>query len=591
MQPHRSLPALAAILLSACFAPEYPANRPCGADGWCPPGQDCIEMVCRLPGYVPPRPDASALDGAVSDAEPSPSDNADLDELLLSVPGLTPVFAPATTEYDLRVSTLVRSLRVIASPAAPGATLTIAGSEAAGGQPSLPIDVASDVITPVDIAVMASAGSEKTYHVDVHPDGSVAQHVYGKADNAGEYDNFGWHVAIDGDTLAVSAPAEASCAIGVHPRGQTNAGCAGSGAVYLFRRRGSAWEPEAYLKPSNTDDADEFGVSLALDGDTLVVGAFHEDGTLFDSGAAYVFHRAAGVWSEEAYLKPMDLQVSQEFGWSVAVAGDLIAVGARLEDDSASGTTDSGAVYLFRRDVDGWKQEARLAALTPETDAFFGYGVAVAAGVVVVGACGQGCPPYPRTIPDPQTAGTAYVFRLVATDWQQEADLTSLASPAPRAGDAFGYSVALAGDTVVIGARTEDSSSGDSGAVYVFGKVADAWSQEDFLKAANADTGDRFGSSVAIAGTLMAVGATGEGDGNGAAYLYGHNGSAWSELKYIKASNTGRDDQFGFRVALSDDALAVGAPFEDGSRTAPVHGPLTGDDDAREDSGAVYLFH
>jgi hypothetical protein len=591
MQPHRSLPALAALLLSACFDPGYPANRPCGADGWCPPGQDCVDMVCRLPGYVPPGLDAAVLDSAVFDADPSSPENADLDELSFSVPGLTPAFTPATTAYDLHVSTLVRSLRVTASPVNPGATLEVAGSAATDGEPSPPIDVAADDITPVAITVSAVAGGEKTYRVDVHPDGNVAQHVYGKADNAGEYTYFGWRVAIDGDTLAVSAVGEASCAIGVHPTGQPGTGCVNSGAVYVFRRRGSLWQLEAYLKPSNTEDSDEFGTGLALDGDTLVVGAFHEDGTLSDSGAAYVFRRAGGVWSQDGYLKPMNLQADQDFGWSVAVAGDLVAVGARLEDDTGSGTTDSGAVYLFRRDEEAWKPEARLAAATPETDAFFGYSVAVAEGVVVVGACGQGCPPYPRTIPDPQTAGAAYVFRRGGTDWEQEAELAPLASPGPQAGDAFGYSVAVDGDTVVIGANGEDTSSSNGGAVYVFGKVADTWSQEGFLKAASTDSEDRFGSSVAIAGSLVAVGATGEGDGNGAAYLYGRNGSTWSEVKYLRASNTGNDDQFGFTVALSNDGLLVGAPFEDGSGTVPVHGPMTGDDDGRDESGAVYLFH
>jgi trimeric autotransporter adhesin len=590
MQHHRLLPALAAILLSACFEPAYPGDRPCGADGWCPPGQDCIEMVCRLPGYVPPPPDAAVLDGAMPEDGLPSADNADLAELSLSVPGLAPAFTPASTTYDLRVSSLVRSLRVTASPEHPDATLEVAGSSTMAGEPSLPITVATTT-TALDITVTAPAGNEKTYRIDVHPDDSAAQHVYGKADNAGRYDNLGWSVAIDGDTLAVSAPVEASCATGVHDRGQTNTGCGGSGAVYVFHRRGSVWELEAYLKPSNTDDFDEFGVSLALDGDTLVVGAFHEDGTLSDSGAAYVFSRIAGIWSEEAYLKPMVPQEAQDFGWSVAVSGDLIVVGARLEDDSGSSTTDSGAVYLFRRDQDGWKQEARLAALTPETDEFFGYSVSAADDVVVVGACGHGCPPFGRTIPSPQTAGTAYMFRRVATTWQQEADLAALASPSPGPGDAFGVSVALAGDTVVIGARYDDNSSSDSGAAHVFRNADDTWGHEAYLKATSTDAGDRFGTSVAIAGTLVAVGAVGEGDGNGAVYLYGRSGTVWRELELIKPSNTSADDQFGHRVALSDDALAVGAPYEDGSGTALVHGAMDGDDNGREDSGAVYLFH
>jgi hypothetical protein len=613
-------------VLGACFDPSYPTGNPCGADGYCPGRLVCHPQrnICvRTIDGLDAGPGSDAGPGAI-DASVGP-DNADLQSLDLSVPGLAPAFAGGTTEYELAVSGLVRSVQVIARPQHPDATVTIAGVTTPAGQPSAPIPVPL-ARTTVDITVTAPASNQKTYLVHLRPDGSVAQHVYAKADNAGEGDVFGWRVAIDGDTLAVAASYEASCATGVHPTGQGDNACAGSGAVYVFRRRGSAWEPEAYLKPFNTDREDEFGVSLALDGDTLVVGAFREDSSASgvpsdgqddarsNSGAAYVFRRVGGAWQQDAYLKADGPQEDQEFGWSVAVTGDLVAVGARLED--GSGTTDSGAVYLFRRNVSRWIPEARLEAPAPAGDDFFGYAVAAAGDVVAVGACSHGCPPAGRGIADPQRAGTVHVFRRSGAAWAHEA---ALGPQTPDPADAFGHAVALAGDLLIIGAPLEDSSSRSidqgqdddlasaSGAAYVFRKSGASWVQEAYLKAPNADAADRFGASVAIAGELVAVGALGESsfatgidgepdddsvDNSGAAYLYRRTGAAWSALAYVKASNTADGDELGTSVALSEDALVVGAPYEDRAGTGIELGPEGGrGGGARSESGAVYLFH
>lgn len=618
--------AVLGAALGACFDPSFPSGNPCGAGGYCPEGLVChpqLDICVRTIDGPDARPGSDGGPGAI-DAGPGP-DNADLQSLDLSVPGLAPAFAGDTTEYELPVSGLVRSVHVVARPQHPDAIVTVAGVTTPAGQPSAPIPV-PPAPTTVAITVTAPASNQKTYLVHLRPGGSVAQHIYAKADNAGEGDVFGWRVAIDRDTLAVAASYEASCATGVHPTGQGDNGCVGSGAVYVFRRRGSAWEPEAYLKPFNTDREDEFGVSLALDGDTLVVGAFREDSSaggvpsdgqndaLSNSGAAYVFRRVGGVWQQDAYLKGGSPQEDQEFGWSVAVAGDLVAVGARLED--GSGTTDSGAVYLFRRNVSRWIPEARLEVPAPASDDFFGYSVAAAGDVVAVGACSHGCPPAGRSIETPQNAGTAHVFRKSGATWVHEA---TLAPQSPDPADAFGHAVAMTGDVLIVGAPLEDSSSqrvdqgqdddlaSASGAAYVFRKSGASWAQEAYLKATNADAADRFGASVAIAGELVAVGALGESsfatgidgdpdddsvDNSGAAYLYRRAGPAWSELAYVKASNTAGSDEFGTSVALSEDALVVGAPYEDRAGTSIEPGPEGGrSSGARSESGAVYLFH
>jgi hypothetical protein len=337
-----------------------------------------------------------------------------------------------------------------------------------------------------------------------------------------------------------------------------------------------------YVKASNTAANDYFGESVALsaDGSTLAVGALLEDsaatgidgdpssnGTT-QSGAVYVYRRtAAGDWSQEAYVKASNTGSNDEFGQSVALSADgsTLVVGATSEDSAAAGVggdptsnslANAGAVYVFRRDTAGaWAQEAYVKASNPGAD------------------------------------------------------------------DSFGCALALSADgaTLAVAASAEDSSAtgvgGDgandgaanAGAVYVFQRdPAGAWAQEAYIKASNTDAADSFGRSVALSAdaATLAVGAPGESsvatgvDGDessdgapyaGAVYVFRRSGSAWAQSAYLKASNTGAGDNFGFSVALSADAatLAVGAHFEDSASTG-----VGGDDasNAASDSGAVYVF-
>jgi trimeric autotransporter adhesin len=188
-----------------------------------------------------------------------------------------------------------------------------------------------------------------------------------KASNTGVDDYFGDSVALSGDTLAVGASGEGSAAQGVGGD-QANNTASDSGAVYVFQRSGTTWLQEAYLKASNTGAGDLFGTSVALSGDTLAVGAFREDSgargvggdqddnSASDSGAVYVFRRSGTVWQQEAYIKASNTGADDYFGYSVALSGDTLAVGAPYEDSAAQGVggdqtdntaSDSGAVYIF----------------------------------------------------------------------------------------------------------------------------------------------------------------------------------------------------------------------------------------------------
>ncbi|GIX22087.1 MAG: hypothetical protein KatS3mg121_0870 [Gammaproteobacteria bacterium] len=403
---------------------------------------------------------------------------------------------------------------------------------------------------------------------------------YVKANNIEPYSIFGFSVAVsgDGNTLVVGAPNEDSNATGVNGE-QANDAAEDRGAVYVFVRSGGSWRQQAYIKASNPgeDDAFGFGVALSGDGNTLAVGAPNEDSNATgvngdqandaaeDSGAVYVFVRSGDSWRQQAYLKASNTEIFDSFGSSVALSGDgnTLTVGAPGEDSNATG-------------VNG--DQANDAA---------------------------------------EDSGAVYVFVRAGGSWRQQAYLK--ASNA-EAYDLFGGSVALSedGNTLAVGAESEDSDAigvnGDqtsnaawrSGAVYVFVRSGGDWRQQAYIKPSNPTLVGSFGFSVALSadGNTLAVGAHGEsgdvgisdGDqvsdgawGIGAAYVFVRSGDSWRQQAHLKASNPGVEDFFGYRVALSGDGntLAVGGAKEDSNATG-VNGNQTNDEAV--DSGAVYVF-
>jgi regulation of enolase protein 1 (concanavalin A-like superfamily) len=411
------------------------------------------------------------------------------------------------------------------------------------------------------------AGGAGAAYVFVRSGTTWSQQAYLKASNTGAEDEFGWAVAISGDTIVVGARFEDGNGRGVDP--PDNNLVPEAGAAYVFVRSGTTWSQQAYLKASNTglgaDEGDRFGSSVAISDDTVLIGAPSEDGSgtgvdpmdndlLNRAGAAYVFVRSGTSWSQQAYLKASNTGVADQFGCSVAVHGDTVVVGAFDERGSGMGINP------------------------PDDDAAFG-------------------------------AGAAYVFVRSGTTWSQQAYLKGSNTNGNDhfgANDEFGFSVAVSGDTVVVGARLEgvnvlnDSLSRPSGAVYVFTRSGTTWSQQAHLQASNGGVRDDFGWSVAVDGNTLIVGAFSE-DGSGAgvdpmhndaasnagaAYVFLRSGTTWSQQAYLKASNTDGHDHFGGSVAVSGDIVLVGAGDESGSGSGinPV------DDDFASSAGAAYIF-
>jgi len=368
------------------------------------------------------------------------------------------------------------------------------------------------------------------------------------AGDAQASDYFGYSVAVSGDTVVVGASSASSAA----------------GAAYVFVRNGTTWNEQQKLMASDAEAGDWFGTSVAVSGDTVVVGSRYEDEGGFYAGAAYVFVRNGTTWTEQDKLMASDAQAGDEFSYSVAVSGDTVVVGARGED---SGGSDAGAAYVFVRNGTSWVQQDKLMASDAQVYDWFGYSVAVSGDTVVVGA------PYEAS--GGFDAGAAYVFVRNGTAWSQQAKLT--ASDA-EAYDWFGYSVAVAGDTVVVGAYGEDDGGTDAGAAYVFVHDGTSWDEQGKLMASDAQAYDYFGVSVAVSGNTVAIGAFHEDDGGisaGAAYVFVYDGTSWDEQAKLMASDAQANDQFGVSVAVSGDTVVVGAPYEDSGGS---------------DTGAAYVF-
>ncbi len=413
-----------------------------------------------------------------------------------------------------------------------------------------------------------SATESGAVYVFTRTAGVWSQQAYIKASNTNQDDLFGNAVALSGDTLVVGAASEDSAATGVNGS-QLDNSVPSSGAVYVFKRNATTWTQQAYIKASNTNQGDQFGVSVAIAGDTLAVGASGErsgatgvngdqlSNGVSGAGAVYVFTRSGTIWTQQAYVKASNTQLEDFFGASVALSGDTLAVGATFEDSVATG-------------INGNQSDNSVAS-----------------------------------------AGAVYVFTRSGTTWSQQAYVkasnTNLA-------DGFGASVTLSGDTLAIGAQFEDSAAtgvnGDqldntalsSGAVYVFTRNGTVWTQQAYIKASNTDQSDEFGKTVALSGDLLAVGASFEDslgtgiNGNeldntitesGAVYVFTRSGNTWSQQSYVKASNTDQGDGFADSLALSGGTLVVGASSEDSMDTG-INGIQS--DDSVISSGAIYVF-
>jgi uncharacterized repeat protein (TIGR01451 family) len=352
-------------------------------------------------------------------------------------------------------------------------------------------------------------------------------------------DEFGLAVAIDGDVAVVGA------------RYATVEGKLKQGAAYVFVRNGDLW-PQQALLTTDGEAGDEFGSAVAIDGDTILVGA---SGVNAREGAVYVFVRNGNLWPQQnPRLTSSNSSDREWFGTSVALAGNTAIIGASR---GAVGTPRPGVAYVFVYDGVAWTQEDRLTPGGGLAANRFGSAVAIDGDTVVVGA------PLTR-VGDTAAQGAAYIFVRSGATWFPQDPLIAADGVLS---DTFGIAVAVSGDTALIGAFGADvGGKEDRGTAYVFvrdGVNDETWSQQARLIANGGAGEDFFGAAVALNGDRAIVGARKvnvAGKANqGAAYVFMRSGATWMQRARLVAGDGAATDEFGVAVAFAGDTALVGA--------------------------------
>jgi hypothetical protein len=307
------------------------------------------------------------------------------------------------------------------------------------------------------------------------------------------------------------------------------------------------------LSAADGATADMFGVSVALDGDTVVVGSFWDDiGANLEQGSAYVFTRSGAVWTQQQKLTAGDSAAGDQFGLAVALRGDTVVIGAPFH--GISGQEYQGAVYVFTRSGVVWTQQQKLTASDGVRNDGFGGAVALDGDTLAVGATGDDIGPN-------EGQGSAYVFKRNSGIWTEQQKLTATAG---TMSEAFGGAVALDGDTVVVGALDNNFGSNfNKGSAYIFTRSGAVWTERQKLTASDGMEGDKFGSALALSGDTIAVGAAGDDIGakidQGSVYVFMRSDAVWTMSLKLTAVDGAAKDEFGVSVALSGDSLVVGA--------------------------------
>lgn len=303
------------------------------------------------------------------------------------------------------------------------------------------------------------------------------------------------------------------------------------------------WAPEQQIVPADAKMGDSFGQSVALSGTTAIVGAPYASGG-GGAGVAYVFVHSGATWSEEARLAPAEIVTNDTFGRAVALSGDTALIGAPSH-------ATRGAVWVYRKSGTTWAVETKLVPAGSSTSV--GASLAIDGDTAVIGA--------------PGGAGEAQVFVRTSTTWTPAG---ALPVPTPGSSDAIGRSVAIRGDVAVVGAPGRGA-----GAAFVFHRSGTTWSLDTTLLGDDAVSGDTFGASVSIDGAAGAetivVGAPKHGAG--AAYVFVHAGSSWSQQARLAGTGIASGDAFGETVRIASDRVVASAPFHDGVK------------------GTVFVFH
>jgi hypothetical protein len=355
-------------------------------------------------------------------------------------------------------------------------------------------------------------------------------------------DDFGEKVAISNDTIVVSAHLD-------DEKGD------GAGAVYVYEKSGTAssFVQVAILTASDASDYNQFGTSVAIDGDTIVVGAKYVDDDIHrSSGAVYIFEKPSDGWhdaTETAKLTVSDAGTYDFLGGSVAIDGDTVVAGARAKD--VEGYDAAGSAYIFIKPPEGWHDNNQTAKLTdpyPMDNGHFGANVAI----------------YTNTVEMNDTIVVsgrkkAYVFTEHTGEWRDTNRSAVLTATDTEEYDNFGYSVDIDADTIIVGAPYNDTAGDNAGSAYIFVRPPEGWRDANQTAQLTAEEGELLGRSVAIEGDMAVVGAS------RSTYLFKKPATGWQDstenTKLTEpVDNPSRD--FGRGVTIDGGKVVVGAPCD-----------------------------
>ncbi|MCB8942290.1 MAG: FG-GAP repeat protein [Ardenticatenaceae bacterium] len=406
----------------------------------------------------------------------------------------------------------------------------------------------SSVAIHQDLMAIGSGGvtvngnvEQGAVYIFAHADNSWSQQTRLVADDGLPNSLFGNSVALTDQTVVIGAI-----------RTPHN-GLSSAGAAYVFIHTDDGWQQQNRLFPMGVQGTGQLGAAVAVDGDTALVGAPSSNfGGTDNRGVAFFFQRSDVPWFTHETLTAVDGTANAQFGNAVAIEGNTAVVGTRSA--TINDNFEQGAVYIYQRTAAGWQQKMKLTAVDSAMSDWFGQSVALSGDTLLVGA--------PRAAIDGQTQqGAVYVFTRSGHNWQQTAKLTAVDG---LPGDHFGQDVAVEGDTAVIGAVWADiDADTDQGAAYIFTRTHNNWTQQAKLIVNTGAAQDRFGTSVAISGDTVVIGApfaNVNGHANqGAAYVFTRSGSTWSQQDKLFISPGVGNERFGIDVAVDGETAVIGA--------------------------------
>ncbi len=502
-------------------------------------------LTVLRPGETPPE---SAEETPPASGEPDDGAPATLSGLQVAEGTLTQTFDPATTRYDANVGYLTATTTITAKPATADTTVSIDGKRVGAPDYSTRVSLKEGANT-VEITVTTADGKSTTRYTLViqraNADTFVQRNIL-RADTPQFHARFGFSIAIAGNVAAISAPKTKA------------AGKRGSGSVYLFRYIDGSWVQTQRLdEPPSPQTGNRFGYSVAMDGGTLAIGAFGYDGIQSNSGRVYLYEADDdGNWTLKTAFQSPTPRPNEHFGYNIALSGSHMAV-ATLHDQS----NNNGKVFLYQRQKDEWKAVQTIDI--PGSSDRFGQTIVMDGDLLAIGSFGDDNECLRILANDP---GKVTLYRHDGTNWKKEDELQA---DNGDGSDRFGFSMALSGDTLVIGAICEDALSNPKkndgiqvGAAYVFTADNGKWRQRAYLKEPKPRSHNLFGYRVTLDGNLLAISSplndTGGVDA-GSVYLYQGAGDKWKMLRKIQPTDIGTLDEFGVDLLLRDGHLLIGS--------------------------------